>query len=409
MRKYSVILSVLSVLAVVTGCKTGSGSASYGDYETITRGDIDETADLTEIAYDFRIHPLKCDGPLDGIGGIKSWGDVMLARTSDSRKILRFDNYELTSVLNRLGRGPGEYYFIEDFTYDKVNNCIYIENDSTLVTYDATTLEFKGKQPVNIMLQNCLNVGDKMLYFGYYLDEWNYQFEDGKVKLPKESMILVDRDERDLKKGVVLYRESTLQRSYMGYPELFFVNPKNYSTCLTGFVNRIVTFDDLEKVTDVYRFKIGTDDIPKEVEEIFEMEEMDVNMLNNAYGIVSKGINGGSVRVSNVYNIMVDGNTISFRVAYSCSDGSFGPYSQYLYFVRHEDETKVYKHLRIPGLARDIDPTGANGNHQIAIIENLGDMAIDESVPMSPLAQQIIDELKKQNDDNPVLIEFRFK
>ena len=57
----------------------------------------------------------------------------------------------------------------------------------------------------------------------------------------------------------------------------------------------------------------------------------------------------------------------------------------------------------------DVDPTGANGNHQIAIIENLGDLAIDENVPLSPLAEQIVAELKKQNDDNPVMLEFRFK
>ena len=36
-------------------------------------------------------------------------------------------------------------------------------------------------------------------------------------------------------------------------------------------------------------------------------------------------------------------------------------------------------------------------------------MAIDEDVPMSPLAEQIVAELKKQNDDNPVMLEFRFK
>ena len=57
----------------------------------------------------------------------------------------------------------------------------------------------------------------------------------------------------------------------------------------------------------------------------------------------------------------------------------------------------------------DINPTGANGNHQIAIIENLGDDVIDRGSEMSPLAEQIIAELKKQNDDNPVILEFRFK
>lgn len=406
MRKSPLFLSALSVLAVLAGCTSQSG-----DYETITSADVDEEVDLTEIAYDFRIHPLKCEGPLDGIGGVKSWDDggVMLARTNDSRKILRFDNYTLTAVLDRLGRGPGEYYFIEDFTYDKVNNCIYIENDSNLVTYDATTMEFKGKQRVNISLQNCLNVGDKMLYYGYYLGENGFREDGDSITVPFESMILVDRDERDLRKGTVLYQESGLQRLFMGYPELFYVNPKNYATCLTGFVNRIVTFNDLKKVTEVYSFKVGTDAIPADVEAILEAKKIGKDDFNSTISKFVEALNGFNVFVTNVYNIMVDGETISFRVTYSAKNGAMGTPSEYLYFVRKDNQTKVYKHLRIPGLSRDIDPTGANGNHQIAIIENLGDLAIDKSVPMSPLAQQIIDELKKQNDDNPVMLEFRFK
>ena len=401
MRKIPMFLSALSLMAVMVGC---NNSSSIEGVEEITASDVEEEADLTEIAYDFRIHPLKADGPMDGIGGIKSWDDVMLARTNDDRKILRFDNYKLTAVLDRLGRGPGEYYFIEDFSYDKVNNNIYIENDSNLVTYDATTMEFKGKQPVNIMIQNILNLGDKMLYFGFFLDEYNRQTPEGVLNLAKESMILVDRDERDLRKGVVLYREGQLQRSLMGYPELFFVNPKNRSTCLTGFVNRIVTFDDKE-VTDVYRFKLGTGSISEEAQEMLDLEEVKLDDLTDVLRTISQAFEGPMVR--NTYNIMVDGNTVSFRCTYSGAMGNTS--SSYLYFVHNDKGTKVYKHLRIPGLAKDVDPTGCNGNHQIAIIENLGDDAIDENAKMSPLAQQIIDELKKQNDDNPVLIEFRFK
>ena len=406
MRKSPLFLSVLSLMAVLTGC-----SGSNGEYEVITAANIDEEADLTEIACDFRIHPLKYDGPMDGIGGIKCWddGQVMLARTNDDRKILRFDNYQVTAILDRLGRGPGEYYFIEDFTWDKVNNCIYIENDSNLVTYDATTMEFKGKQRVNINLQNCLNVGDKMLYFGYYLDEGDFSEDGDSITIPLESMILVDRDERDLRKGTVLYQESGLQRLIMGYPELFFVNPKNYSTCLTGFVNRIVTFDDLEKVTEVYSFKLGNDNPSAEMEALLNAKKIGKDDFNNSISDLIMGLNGFEVSVNNVFNIMVDGKTISFRVTYRDRSEIFGPKSNYLYFVRTNNKTKVYKHLRIPGLAMDINPTGANGNYQVALIENLGSMAIDEDVPMSPLAEQIIAELKKQNDENPVMLEFRFK
>ena len=400
-------LCALTVLAVLAGCK----GSSYGDYETINASDVDEEADLTKIAYDFRIHRLEYDGPMDGIGGIKCWddGQVMLARTNDDRKILRFDNYKVTAILDRLGRGPGEYYFIEDFTWDKVNNCIYIENDSNLVTYDATTMEFKGKQGVNFNLQNCLNVGDKMLYFGFFLEESGFINTEGdSVIIPYESMVLVDRDERDLHKGVVLYRENGLQRVLMGYPELFFVNPKNYSTCLTGPVNRIVTFSDLEKTTEVYSFKLGPVDIPVELEDVLNSNKVSYQDYENAIMSYAMG-RAETFNMSNVFNIMVDGGTISFRVTYRDPKEIFGPKSNYLYFVRSNNKTKVYKHLRIPGLAMDVDPTGANGNHQVALIENLGDLAIDDSEPLSDLAEEILAELKKQNDDNPVLLEFRFK
>ena len=402
MRK---ILSVLSVMAVMAG---NFASAQKDGVEVITPDDIDEVGDLTEIAFDFKIHPLKSNRRIDGIGGIKSWDDgkVMLARNDRSDKVMRFDNYEYTGAVDGLGM-PDQYYFIEDFSYDKANNCIYIENDTYLVTYDANTFQFKGRQEVNLRIQNILNLGDKMLYFGYLTDEYNApRYRDDKVYVPKESMIIVDRDERDLNKGTILYRESSYERQHMGYPELFFVNPKNYSTCLPGNVNRIVTFNDLKKVTDVYKFKLGNREIPQKYVNILSQEGIDVEEFATASAALAAI--GEAPTVSLTYNIMVDNGTVSFRTAYN-NRGEFGEYSPYLYWVHNNKGTKVYKHLRIPGLRLDIDPTGANGNYQIAVIENYGDGSIDESVPMSPLAKQIIDELKKQSHNNPVILEFRFK
>ena len=400
MRKNPLFLCALSLLTVLSGCKSDG-------VEYITENDIEEFGDLTEIAYDFRIHPLKSDAPLDGIGGIKSWGDVMIARTNNSRKLLRFDNYQLTAVLDRLGHGPGEYYFIEDFSYDAANNCLYIENDSNLVTYNAKTMEFLGKQPVNIMIQNVLNMDDQMLYFGYYMDEYRQVFLGDTMVLPRESLILVDRDERDLTKGTVLYKESILKRRNLGWPELFYVNPKNRSTCIPGLVNTIVTFDD-NKLTELYRFKLGDAPVPEFYEDMLEVDTVSMDTYDDI-SIRMSEYRRSDPFIDQTYNIMVDEGTISFRVAYNWPYLILNSPSRYLYFVRKGKNTKVYQHLRIPGLAMDVDPTGANGNHQIAIIENLGNLAIDDTQPMSPLAQQIVDELRKQNDDNPVVLEFRFK
>ena len=401
MRKNPLFLCALSLLTVLSGCKSGG-------VEYITENDIEEFGDLTEIAYDFRIHPLKADTRLEQIGGIKTWGDVMIARTGNSRKLLRFDNYQLTAVLDRLGRGPGEYYFIEDFSYDAANNCIYIENDSNLVTYDAKTMEFLGNQCVHIALQNVLNIGNQMLYYGYFANAANNFIMMGEsVNLPRECLILAGRNERDLTKATVLYRESNLKRRNLGWPELFYVNPKNRSTCIPGLVNTIVTFDD-EKLTELYRFKLGDAKVPEYLDELLELDSLSMDSFDDI-SVRLANFRRSDPFINQTYNIMVDEGTISFRVDYNWPYMILNSPSRYLYFVRKGKNTKVYQHLRIPGLAMDIDPTGANGNHQIAIIENLGNLAIDDTQPMSPLAQQIIDELRKQNDDNPVVLEFRFK
>lgn len=401
MRK---IMSVLSVMAVMAGC----ASAQKVGVELITAENVTDIGDLTEIAYDFKIHPLKSDSHIDRIGGIKSWDDgkVMLARNGNSNKVMRFDNYEYKGAVDGLGK-PDEYYFIEDFSYDKANNSIYIENDTYLVTYDANTFQFKGRQEVNLRIQNILNLGDKMLYFGYLTDEMTApRYREDKVIMPKESMIIVDRDERDLNKGTILYRESSYERQNLGYPELFFVNPKNYSTCLPGNVNRIVTFNDLKTVTDVYKFKLGSHEIPEKYLDIMKQEEISLEDYAEATRVL------GSIdeipSVSLTYNIMVENDVVSFRTAYNFRNEFPGSYSPYLYWVHSKKGTKVYKHLRIPGLNFDIDPTGANGVYQVAVIEDFDESSINTSA-MSPLAQKIIDELKKQTHNNPVILEFRFK
>jgi len=397
-------MSVLSVMAVMAGC----ASAQKVGVELITAENVTDIGDLTEIAYDFKIHPLKSDSHIDRIGGIKSWDDgkVMLARNGNSNKVMRFDNYEYKGAVDGLGK-PDEYYFIEDFSYDKANNSIYIENDTYLVTYDANTFQFKGRQEVNLRIQNILNLGDKMLYFGYLTDEMTApRYREDKVIMPKESMIIVDRDERDLNKGTILYRESSYERQNLGYPELFFVNPKNYSTCLPGNVNRIVTFNDLKTVTDVYKFKLGSHEIPEKYLDIMKQEEISLEDYAEATRVL------GSIdeipSVSLTYNIMVENDVVSFRTAYNFRNEFPGSYSPYLYWVHSKKGTKVYKHLRIPGLNFDIDPTGANGVYQVAVIEDFDESSIDTSA-MSPLAQKIIDELKKQTHNNPVILEFRFK
>ena len=404
MRKVFNSLLALSALAVM-GC-SGSTSLSPGEIDVLTDSKIYDEGDLTEIACDFVVKPLKSNEPLDGIGGIKFWGNKAFARSNDNRKLLCFDNYNLYAVLNKMGRGPGEYIYLSDFSYDAKEDLIYVGNDSLICIYDAKTMGFIRKQFVSYDIQNLLNVGDKMLYYGLDIDESRKQ-QTLENYNPTASVVLTDRGEWDIKNNsTVLNQHSYYHRSIFGFPQLFYVNPQNMSFCLPGYVNRIVTFNN-DSTTDVYRFMLASNDnqvLEKYMKEE-SFEEVPTEDFNNDYlGLLLNG-----PYLDNIYNIIVDKGTISFRLNFY-PKGLIGEEGvNLLYWVHNESGTKAYKSLRIPGLAMDIEPTGCHDNRNVAIIENLGEDAIDENAKMSPLAQQIIDELKKQNDDNPVLIEFRFK
>ena len=403
MRNVFNSLLALSALAVM-GC---SGSSLSPDaVDVLDDTDIYDVGDLTEIACDFVVKPLKSAEPMDGIGGIKFWGDKAFARSNDSKKLLCFDNYNLYAVLNKLGRGPGEYIYLSDFSYDAKDDLIYIGNDSLICVYDAKTMDFIRKQFVSFDIQNLLNVGDKMLYYGFYIDE-SRKRDALENYNATESVVLTDRGEWDIENNsTVLNQHSYYHRTVFGFPQVFYINPQNMSFCLPGYVNRIVTFDN-DSTKDVYRFRLESNDSKVLTKYAFEdsFEDMDVDEFSQDY--ISLLLNGPYLE--NIYNIIVDKNTVSFRVNYY-PKGLLGEDGvTLLYWVHNGSGTKAYKSLRIPGLAMDIEPTGCHDNRNVAIIENLGEDAIDETAKMSPLAQQIIDELKKQNDENPVLIEFRFK
>jgi len=411
MSKLSFPLLALSMLAVV-GC-SGSSSPVTVDTYVLYDDDVIKEGDLTEIACDFKVYPLKSDIPLDGVGGIKCWGNKAFARSNDNKRLLCFENYKLYAVLDKLGRGPGEYLYLSDYTYDEKENLLYIGNDSIICVYDAGTTDFIRKQYINYDTQNLLNVGDKMLYLGMDIDESRKRQDDINYN-PIQSVILAERGDWELKGPVkVLTKYNYFHRVIFGYPEVFYVNPKNLSFCIPGPVNRIVTFDfDSDTVTDVFKFRIESNDnmtVTKyQDEESFE--GVAYNDLMNDY--VSMILGGHFL--DNVYNIIVDDGTISFRADYTTAEDSWSVDESdvdngYLYWVHNKSGTKVYKSLRIPGLLKNINPTGCHDNRNVAVIENLGEDAIDELSEMSPLAKQIVAELKKQNDENPVVLEFRFK
>lgn len=314
----------ISALVLLAGCQRTATTPT--EVEVVNLTDVIEVGDLTEIATDFVVVPLKYDGPIDAIEGIKFFDNKAFGRNKDSRKIYCFDDYELYAILDRLGRGPGEYTYISDFTYNMKTNTLYIPNDTVIWCYDATTMDYIGKREVNFDIQNMQVFGDKVLYNGIP------GFEKTRMNY---SVILADIEQNDLSDAVVLSRHHLLHEYIYGSPQVFYINPMNRSYSRTGFVNSIVTFDD-DSITTIYNFRFGDIDVPKSyIATDYSQYENDItSFIINWYSEMSD-----IPAPCEIFNIIVDGKTISFRYDYY-PEGTGGRTDE-LYWVKNKKGTNI--------------------------------------------------------------------
>ncbi|MCQ2052210.1 MAG: 6-bladed beta-propeller [Bacteroidaceae bacterium] len=115
---------------------------------------------LTDIATDIEIITLHSNEPLDEFGNIKIIDNNLFALNSDNNILYHFVDGQLKQTLNKVGRGPGEYFVIDLYDYDPVKGLVYISDrdDRELLVYDANnnfehvrTIKINQSQTLPIM------------------------------------------------------------------------------------------------------------------------------------------------------------------------------------------------------------------------------------------------------------------
>ena len=106
-----------------------------------------------------------------------------------------------------------------------------------------------------------------------------------------------------------------------------------------------------------------------------------------------------------IFHAAQNGDLISF--VYLVFDSRYFISNPYFY-VNDRHKSVSYSELKIPGLNVTASVSAIDQTMYAWQIPNSEDM-VDESVPMSGLAREILDSLAVQNDENPVLLEYRFK
>ncbi len=161
------ILILLSLLIVVS-CKDAKSDRAVD--RTIECRESQIRPDIPEYVKNVTFLPLESgDNTLLGsVDKVAFYNDLIYIADYRSRKILAYDmNGKLCFVLDRQGRGPGEYLEVKSFTVDADNLYVLDNSGKKLLVYDSLTGEYKAsrKMPIVAWDVEVLSNGDLVFAF----------------------------------------------------------------------------------------------------------------------------------------------------------------------------------------------------------------------------------------------------
>lgn len=357
---------------------------------------------LEDVACDFKVIPLKSDGPIPASTFFYFFDDYFFTTDLDVSytftKVSVFDrqgNY--LGTIDKHGRGRNEYLQLVNYVYHADSQQLYLYDmgpdnfsQSTVFKFQLPQLEFLGTHYPETMLST-----NQIIHLG-----------DGR------SLMSAGADNNTCNLRIVQFLPDTVigHKEYgefgwnMISPTFYkvqFTNKSNPLVATFGYENNIYSFDDSDSLKPEFSFTFGLKGLP-------ESYASQQNVLGPYLSVISHELaeymqDGSAI----IYDAPVkNGNLLSFMYYW---DDVFGSSEGFRHFYLTDGRKSAdYSELKIPGLKFNSRPRleGVNGTSYVFLIE---DAQVDASAPMSPLGQQIIDALRSQNDNNPILLQFRFK
>ena len=367
-------------------------------------------ADLTDVATDFRIIRLKSDTPLDTDMDYFFFDKWILGLTpNEGRGHQRANLFDkegnLVSVLNRVGRGPGEYLGIAKIvSLDEENGILYfianMDVSVALLKYSVPDFAYLGKVELDLGYE-FRQIAP--LDGGHFLALLDHDGDgEGHYSGVARTVLF---DVNNLSDTVVLYTD-TWNRHNNGFESFAKgINRHNPLLRTMGYVNIIYRIED-KRLTPALRFTFGSNGVPQKVFDDTEKDQDNEDVVTSIYGgVMNYVLDNDGCHIPFIFDAAQNGDLISFMyVVFDSESFSFNSY----FYLNDGRKSVSYSQLNIPGLNVNASVSAIDQTMYAWEIPNRENL-VDESVPMSGLAREILDSVAVQNDDNPVLLEYRFK
>ena len=370
---------VLLLLLLMLNCKQQDPNV------VIINDDDALEVNIEDVATDIRVVPLKSEELINGWKNMWSYNDNELFIQDRYGKIIYYfyDNV-LRGKLDAVGRGPGEYTAIEWFAYSPEEKMIYITQYTRglVMKYSVPDMKFCGKIQVNGRIGN-LSINDDKTLLMAYLDD----------SLSQYSLQLVDNISGDTLNKVMMLNP----RQY--YSTAKSMRPDSKLLSIWGGVNSIGLVSNKNEFKVLFKYSFGEKGIPSRIYD-YDVADSDGTTDFVTYVLSDEG----KLSLNGCFFPKKESDGISFWYNRAITRDTL-----YCYYRKTIDSVTHYKGFKVPGLKTPLFPECSTESGYVSILEGTPDRYIDSTKVASPLAKLILDAMREQKDNNPVVVYYNIK
>lgn len=381
MRKSILVLALLSLL---TGCSNNKSTA------LLLPDDIIEEVNFEDIACDVQVFSLKSPYLMKGIEMLYGIDDLIFGISEDHRTIYWIKGDSVIAVLEKYGRGHGEYTYINDFTYYPHDSILYVH------TIDDRLMRFQGLN--GKYLGECSefqgNTGMHAIDSRTLLANGSYDGEDGLIH---QGLFLIDAETGVLGKMIcpMDYAQGLFNndetRNYQSGDSIWFIvpGPGDDDNVVYMFLN------DSARAVLSFRY-----DEKWRIPESVLLRELSVSYRNDINYIMQK------LQPMMDYRLKESYCNGGYDLIYSKDRMMFWSFAEMPQAILNviKDKKDVSRHLVIlPGFEGYVYPTFMFEDYYVTTFNTPFGIDIADEEKLTPLGKQIKKEIDS-SDGNPVFL-----
>ena len=387
-------LTAITICATMIACNSGKNQIVDGWVIDNDRDDM-ETIDLQEIADIIDVKPIVSDEPLDEIECLNGTNNNFIACNRQYRTFYHIRDGKLVDKLNAVGNGPNEYQELRKFSFLPAENLFYGYNSSkgAIMCFQTSPFKFVSKSEIKNYPSSLVAVGrDQLLITSQPpIDECeNVELEDlgfgAVVRKIKDSSAVYSFDGHSLTKLFCMAKPGDEFS-----PSAFTRSGKDLLMLLL-----------MPKHT-LYRYSDG------QIQKIATIDYGDMEMPEPTIKIESQGAEISAIKIDFEGDYchgcdfpQIKGSTLAYWQRLVLNNKKYNCLA-----IATPNNLHVYK-ICIGGLNIEVTPGMVDNGVYTMVIQGDWESKIDSSEELSPLGKRIIETLK-QNDENPIYLQFRLK